>query len=63
MSEIEERASEMLKEFKGNAYAFGSGVLDDAPGQFAAELGKKAIFIGRTESEWFQPIQERILKS
>jgi alcohol dehydrogenase class IV len=63
MSEIEERASEMLKEFKGNAYAFGSGVLDDAPGQFAAELGNNAIFIGRTESEWFQPIQERILKS
>jgi alcohol dehydrogenase class IV len=63
MSEIEERASAMLKEFKGNAYAFGSGVLDDAPGQFAAELGNNAIFIGRTESEWFQPIQERILKS
>jgi alcohol dehydrogenase len=63
MSTIEERASAMLKEFKGNAYAFGSGVLDDAPGKFAAELGKKAIFIGRIESEWFQSIQARILKS
>ncbi|MFC1535168.1 iron-containing alcohol dehydrogenase [Thermodesulfobacteriota bacterium] len=63
MSQIEDHASAMLKEFKGNRYAFGNGVLDDAPGKFAAELGEKAIFIGRIESEWFPPIQERILKS
>ena len=63
MSKIEERASAILKEFKGDTYAFGSGVLDEAPGKFATELGKKAIFIGPIESEWFQPILERIRKS
>jgi alcohol dehydrogenase class IV len=63
MSELKERASAMLKEFKGNTYAFGSGVLDEAPGKFAAELGKKAMFVGPIEFEWFKPIQERIQTS
>ena len=60
MSELKERASAMLKEFKGNTYAFGSGVLDEAPGKFAAEFGKRAVFVGPIEFEWFKPIQERI---
>ena len=38
-------------------------VLDEAPGKFAAQLGKRALFVGRLESPWFRPIQERILKS
>jgi alcohol dehydrogenase class IV len=60
MSELKERASAILKEFKGNTYAFGSGVLDEAPGKFAAEFGKKAMFVGPIEFDWFKPIQERI---
>ena len=63
MSELKERASAILKEFRGNTYAFGSGVLDDAPGKFAAEFGKKAVFVGPIEFEWFKPIQERIQTS
>ncbi|MBW1997197.1 MAG: iron-containing alcohol dehydrogenase [Deltaproteobacteria bacterium] len=63
MTDLKERASAVLKEFKGDNYAFGSGVLDDAPGKFAAELGKKALFVGPIEFSWFQPIKERILKS
>ena len=63
MSDLTERASAILKEFKGNTYTFGRGVMDEAPGKFAAELGKKALVIGSMESYWFQPIKNRILKS
>ena len=63
MSDIKEQASEVLREFKGDTYAFGSGVLDEAPGRFAAELGKKAMFIGPIEFDWFQLTKERIQKS
>ena len=40
MSDLAERASAILKEFKGDTYAFGSGVLDEAAEKFTAELGK-----------------------
>ena len=63
MSELKESASAILREFKGDSYAFGSGVLDAAPGKYAAELGHKAVFVGPIEFDWFQPIQDRILKS
>jgi alcohol dehydrogenase class IV len=63
MSELKERASAILREFKGDHYAFGSGVLDRASGNFAAELGKKAMFVGPIQYEWYKPIKDRILKS
>jgi alcohol dehydrogenase class IV len=63
MSDLIEKASAVLKEFKGNTYAFGSGVLDEAPGKFTAELGKKALFVGSVQQAWFQEIKDRILKS
>jgi alcohol dehydrogenase class IV len=63
MSNLKEMASAILKELKADTYAFGSGVLDESPGKYAAELGKRAIFIGPIEFEWYQPIKDRILKS
>ena len=63
MSELKDRASAILREFKGDTYAFGSGVLDEASGEFTAQLGKKAMIVGPIELEWYQPIKERILKS
>ena len=33
MSALKERASALLQDWKGATYAFGSGALDDAPGQ------------------------------
>jgi alcohol dehydrogenase len=63
MSDVKERASAILKEFKGDTYAFGSGVLDDASGKFAADFGKKAMFVGPIAFEWYQPIKDRILTS
>ncbi len=63
MSTLKDRASVILKEFKGETYAFGSGVLDDAPGKFAAAFGRRALFVGPLSSDWFSPIRERILAS
>jgi len=63
MSALKEQATSMLKEFKGENYAFGSGVLDDAPGKFAAGFGRRALFVGPLTSEWFSPIREQILAS
>ena len=63
MTQLKARAVEVLKEFKGEAYAFGGGVLDTAPGKFAAEYGGKALFVGPVASAWFQPIRDRIVRS
>jgi alcohol dehydrogenase len=46
MPDLKGRAAAALKEFKGEAYAFGGGVLDAAPGKFAAELGIELIVAG-----------------
>ena len=63
MPEPRERAIEVLKEFKGEKYAFGGGVLDTAPGKFAAEFGGKALFVGPVAAEWFRPVRDRVLRS
>ena len=46
MQELKEQAAAVLKAFKGESYAFGGGVLDEAPGKFTAEMGKRALLIG-----------------
>ncbi len=62
MSELETRANQLLKEFKGNAYAFGNDVLDSAPGELSAQIGKKALFVAPVR-KWFDPYRKRILAS
>ncbi|KIX13451.1 iron-containing alcohol dehydrogenase [Dethiosulfatarculus sandiegensis] len=56
------RAGELLREFKGDDYAYGLGVLEKT-GELTAQLGKRALFVGHIHSEWFKPWQERVLKS
>ena len=63
MSDLKQRASAILKEFKGESYAFGSGVLDDAAGKYVAELGRKALFVGPVDEDWYTSIKERIFQS
>ncbi|MDF1592351.1 MAG: iron-containing alcohol dehydrogenase [Desulfobacterales bacterium] len=63
MSDLKEQAASLLKTFKGNTYAFGSDILGKAPGRFASEFGKKALFIGPLNFRWFQPVKERIQNS
>ena len=63
MSDLIAEAKRVLTEFKGEAYTFGSGVLDQAVGRYAAELGQKALLAGPVSQDWFQPIQKRILSA
>ena len=63
MSDLKERASAVLKEFKKDTYIFGSGVLDEAPGAFASQMGERAMFVGPINFDWFEPIRERIFSS
>jgi alcohol dehydrogenase len=66
MADVTERAKAILREFKGDAYAFGFDVLDKI-GPFVAELadktgaGKRAMFVGPTQSEWFIPYKDRVI--
>lgn len=67
MADAISRAKAILKEFKGDTYAFGFDVLDQI-GPFAAALaerrgtGKKAMFVGPLQFEWFSPYKERALR-
>lgn len=63
MSDLTERASALLQEFKGDRYAFGSKVLDGAPGRYAALLGRRALLVAPLGSAWFRPLGDRILAS
>jgi alcohol dehydrogenase class IV len=63
MSDLNILASALLTEFKGDTYAFGSGVLDEAPGKFTAEMGQKAMFVGPIDELWFQTAKDQILQS
>ena len=63
MSDLKKRASAILKEFKGESYAFGSGILDEAPGRYVSEFGKKALFVGPIDFDWYTPFKDRIFQS
>jgi alcohol dehydrogenase len=63
MADLKQRASAILKEFKGDTYAFGSGVLDDAPGKYVSEFGREALFVGPVDFEWYAPFKDRIFRS
>jgi len=66
MGDAISRAKTLLKDFKGDTYAFGFDVLDQI-GPFAAALtnrsdaGTKAMFIGPVQSRWFTPYKDRVL--
>lgn len=55
-------AREMLRAFKGEQYAFGLNVLPRV-GVMTAEMGQRALLVGRTESTWLQPGLAMIEKS
>lgn len=59
-------AKAILKEWKGDSYAFGFDVLDQIR-PFASALvdrsggGNKAMFVGRISSDWFAPYKNRVI--
>ena len=62
MTEVQkQRAGELLRKFRGDAYIFGLGVLDKV-GEEAAELGKTAMVIANT-ADWLKPTVDRVLAS
>ncbi len=66
MADAVSRAQAILRQFKGDAYAFGFDVLDQI-GPFAAMLadrpgsGKKAMFVGPVQFDWFTEYKDRVL--
>ncbi len=62
MSDLIEKARDMIIRFKGGRYAFGTGALDQI-GPMTAEVGKQALLVGRTKSTWLKPTLGQVLKS
>ncbi|HEY8344585.1 MAG TPA: iron-containing alcohol dehydrogenase [Bacillota bacterium] len=58
--ELRERAAQILKEYKGDAYAFGLHVIDKV-GEFAAQFGKKALLISNTT--YLKPVADQVVAS
>lgn len=58
--ELKERAAKLLRDFKGDNYAFGLGVLDKV-GEYAAEFGKSALVISNTT--YLKPVADQVLAS
>lgn len=66
MGAEERRAEELLKDWKGEQYAFGVDVLNKV-GAFAAPLGKRALLVvtqyGEDGGAWFTPWLDQITRS
>ena len=62
MNDLIEKAREMIVAFKGEKYAFGTGVLGEV-GPLTAQVGRRALLIGRMSSLWLKPAIEHVVKS
>ncbi|NOY43992.1 MAG: iron-containing alcohol dehydrogenase [Deltaproteobacteria bacterium] len=62
MSDLKGRARELLRRFKGDQYAFGEGVLPEV-GPMTAQVGRRALLVGRIRSEWFRPHLDVVRRS
>ncbi len=60
MTEVQ-KARELLRQWKGDSYAFGLGVLGKT-GEFAAELGKTAMVIANRDA-WLKPTVDAVVNS
>lgn len=60
MSEVSE-ARRILKEWKGDSYVFGQGVLDNV-GRFTREFGKNTLVVG-SKSSWAQKLLKSVTES
>jgi alcohol dehydrogenase class IV len=55
-------AKEIIVDFKGESYAFGSGAIEKT-GILTSMIGKKALVIGPVKESWFKPVLDSALKS
>jgi alcohol dehydrogenase class IV len=62
MEDLVQKAKDLLIRFKEDRYTFGTGVLSEV-GPMTAQLGRRALLIGRVNSSWFEPILKIALGS
>jgi alcohol dehydrogenase len=62
MENLTQEAKKLIVEFKGNDYAFGSGVLERV-GPMTAGIGKRALLVSRLSSNWLKPAIEKVTAS
>lgn len=62
MSGLEDKARELLVQFKGDRYAFGAGTLDRI-GAMTGELGRKALVVSKIQADWLRPTLDKTLAS
>ncbi|NMB45621.1 MAG: iron-containing alcohol dehydrogenase [Firmicutes bacterium] len=60
MNEAQKRkAGEILRQYRGDSYTFGLGVLDKV-GEYAADLGKTAMVIANP-ADWLKPTVDQVI--
>ena len=57
-----EEAKKLIVEFKGNDYAFGTGVLEQV-GPMTAKIGRRALLVSRLSSPWLKPALDQVTAS
>lgn len=62
MDEMIEQAKGLIRKFKGQAYAFGKGVLDQV-GPMTAQVGTRGLLVSRLTSSWLEPALNQVLSS
>ena len=55
-------AKALIFEFKGNDYAFGTGVLEQV-GSMTAGIGRRALLVSRLSSAWLEPALQKVTAS
>ncbi len=62
MENLTQKARKLIAEFKGNDYAYGTGVLGQV-GSMTAEIGKRALLVSRLSSGWLKASLEKVTAS
>jgi alcohol dehydrogenase class IV len=62
MENLIEEAKKLIVEFKGNDYAFGTGVLKQV-GPMTAQIGQRALLVSRLTSDWLKPALDQVIVS
>ena len=59
MENLTQEAKKLIVEFKGNDYAFGTGVLEQV-GPMTAQVGRRALLVSRLSSAWLKPALAKV---
>jgi alcohol dehydrogenase class IV len=62
MTELIDQAKNLIVGFKGNNYAFGTGILDQI-GPMTAQIGKRALLVSGISFEWIKPSLDHVISS